>query len=1350
MTNFHSLPATPAGRPTTILNFENQVFLNSSIFPKNNFVPKRGTVIFPAAHLFFPLWLMLFSAQLAVAQISIPNTSFTHSEDFNTLATSGSSSTVPSGWAFLETGIHANAFYSAGNGILNYDTYSFGATGNLDRAFGGMTSTSLNDTLETQVGVCYTNNTGGTISALTITYTGETWFVGGLNRQDGLQFQYNQNTTGIGGGGTWTSFAGLDYFNLGQSIGGGSLRHSAVVTATISGLNIAPGNTFCFRWFSYHATGSTFQDGIGIDDYTLNNFVGCTPPTVNAPTVTQPTCAVPTGTIVVNATGGGTLEYSVDNGSNWETDETFSGLSAGNYNIKVRLQANQTCMTTYASNPVVLNSPFSATSTDTWTGCVSTNWATAGNWQDGSLPTSADNVTIPNVTNDPTISTAAIAKSVTVQTGAVLTIAAAGSLTINGSTGSGLTNSGTVTNDGSIEIGNTSIIALHGLANQSIFQNSGSLDIDQTNQRGISNSGAAANFQNSGMVNIGQAVGVGFQGIRNGEGALFTNLSGGTITIDRINIANPETNFPSLSNRTGSNFSNFGSIEIGSSASPGQDGVLNDGTFTNQSSGNLEMNRNWGNGIWNYFGGSFTNHGHIVTGNQDSTGSSGILNYANFTNSATGEIEIDRPRSSGVVNATATGIFQNQGTLSIGQNFGMPFFGVNNLLNGSFTNSETGIIEIDNQDSDGFKNESGATVQNLGKMTLGATAPPDGDGINNAATFNNNACGEIAMFAPLNNSSSFTNAGLFRVNTASANTNSALTNNGIIEYPQGNPIPNVSNNEIIVAPISGGCNISPALSLGATVDFDIADAWFLDENLTLPAGTFNELTNTFSNSNVPSGVPTVVYFSINDAAGGCSRTVSVEITSTCSPCSGTAEISGDETYCPNPGNTVTLTASISTTAQSYLWDDNSTNATRDVSPLVATTYSVVVTDTDGCTAEADFTVTPLALPVVLVSGPSPVCKFDEVSLTASGGVDYEWNSGEMIDEVYIPSATASFVYYVTVTGSNGCTATGGKNLIVKNLPVVNITGNTTLCEGQSTTLSAALSNCTYLWDPTNATTSKITIAPLVTTDYTVIITSNATGCSNSGSVTVNLTGPCTCEDNNILVNPGFENGKTSWPTTGAVVVTQVPSEVHSGSKALRICNNTAGANQRPAALPGQSFIFSGWAKKSGSIASSVGIQFLNASLGVISETNQTINSTVYQEFSITVTAPAGTKWVKVKFAAGPGSGCFYVDDFCLVLTVSGCKNCRTTPANIGDVVSNLLIFPNPTDNLLNISSLDSGAVSGEVSIFNAFGQKVFSENVETAVGEQGILQVGHLPEGAYFLVFRNEKGEISSERFVKM
>ncbi|MEN9549042.1 MAG: hypothetical protein RIR12_1633 [Bacteroidota bacterium] len=79
-------------------------------------------------------------------------------------------------------------------------------------------------------------------------------------------------------------------------------------------------------------------------------------PTITAPTVTQPLCPVFTGSIVVNATGTGTLEYSINGPAGpWQSSNTFTLLTPGNYNIAVRLQANPGCFALYTANPVVIN-----------------------------------------------------------------------------------------------------------------------------------------------------------------------------------------------------------------------------------------------------------------------------------------------------------------------------------------------------------------------------------------------------------------------------------------------------------------------------------------------------------------------------------------------------------------------------------------------------------------------------------------------------------------------------------------------------------------------------------------------------------------------------------------------------------------------------------------------------------------------------------------------------------------------------------------------------------------------------------------------------------------------------------
>ena len=77
----------------------------------------------------------------------------------------------------------------------------------------------------------------------------------------------------------------------------------------------------------------------------------------------------------------------------------------------------------------------------TWVGSESTDWKTDANWDGNSVPTATDNVLVPDVARDPIVNevaaTPAICKDLTLQTGAVLTIAAGKALTVSGS----LTNS---------------------------------------------------------------------------------------------------------------------------------------------------------------------------------------------------------------------------------------------------------------------------------------------------------------------------------------------------------------------------------------------------------------------------------------------------------------------------------------------------------------------------------------------------------------------------------------------------------------------------------------------------------------------------------------------------------------------------------------------------------------------------------------------------------------------------------------------------------------------------------------------------------------------------------------------
>src|SRR5215216_4405323 len=157
-------------------------------------------------YLFLRVCIFLILPPSIFAQISL--TGGTYLQDFNTLASSGTSGTLPAGWLFLESGTNANALYTAGTGSSNTgDTYSFGSSGNSERSFGGLLSGSLTPT----IGASFVNNTGSTLSSFTISYTGEQWRLGTADRgPDTLNFQLSTNATSLNTG-SWINIDALDF-----------------------------------------------------------------------------------------------------------------------------------------------------------------------------------------------------------------------------------------------------------------------------------------------------------------------------------------------------------------------------------------------------------------------------------------------------------------------------------------------------------------------------------------------------------------------------------------------------------------------------------------------------------------------------------------------------------------------------------------------------------------------------------------------------------------------------------------------------------------------------------------------------------------------------------------------------------------------------------------------------------------------------------------------------------------------------------------------------------------------------------------------------------------------------------
>lgn len=285
-----------------------------------------------------------------------------HTQNFDTLENSGTSSILPAGWALSEMGLNANSLYTSGTGSSNLgDTYSYGSASATDRALGGLQSGSLTPT----IGACFSNHTGSVIHALAISYIGEQWRLGATGRADRLDFQYSLDAMSLTSG-TWIDADALDFSTPNSSgptgaVDGNAAANRTGISSSITGLSIANGDTFWIRWSDFNASGA--DDGLAIDSFSITPVTAQTLPTLSVtdltaneggPGVTNFDFAVrlsspagPGGVTFAIATADGTATAGSDYAQNSIQGITIpSGQTAYTFTVQVsgdaEIEANET------------------------------------------------------------------------------------------------------------------------------------------------------------------------------------------------------------------------------------------------------------------------------------------------------------------------------------------------------------------------------------------------------------------------------------------------------------------------------------------------------------------------------------------------------------------------------------------------------------------------------------------------------------------------------------------------------------------------------------------------------------------------------------------------------------------------------------------------------------------------------------------------------------------------------------------------------------------------------------------------------------------------------------------------
>ncbi|GAA5101988.1 hypothetical protein GCM10023210_42570 [Chryseobacterium ginsengisoli] len=326
-------------------------------------------------------------------------------------------------------------------------------------------------------------------------------------------------------------------------------------------------------------------------------------------------------------------------------------------------------------------------------------------------------------------------------------------------------------------------------------------------------------------------------------------------------------------------------------------------------------------------------------------------------------------------------------------------------------------------------------------------------------------------------------------NSAGGQTIYVLVVNGGCKYVVTLQLTSTPQTTLTINPVQQITCTTPQITLNAStsvIPTGSTIAWTATGggNIVSGANTLTPVVNA-------GGTYTLTVSNVNQPGNlNCTYTASVTVTQNTTPPTATLTSTVMQ-ICP--GESVTLTASGGVT---YNWGGGLTGNgnTQVVSPANTTTYTVFAVGANGCISTNPATITIVVGPPValLTASKSKICAGESVTLTASGGVTYEWIGLTGNGNTQIVSPTVTTTYSVFALGGNGCKVANPTTITIQVVPaIVSTLQDVYVCAGDTGILDAGSGpNFTYVWS-NGATTQTIS----VNTPGTYSVTINNGTCS---------------------------------------------------------------------------------------------------------------------------------------------------------------------------------------------------------------------------------------------------------------
>ncbi len=217
----------------------------------------------------------------------------------------------------------------------------------------------------------------------------------------------------------------------------------------------------------------------------------------------------------------------------------------------------------------------------------------------------------------------------------------------------------------------------------------------------------------------------------------------------------------------------------------------------------------------------------------------------------------------------------------------------------------------------------------------------------------------------------------------------------------------------------------------------------------------------------------------------------------------------------------------------YLWSNG--DSAQSIFVGMAGTYSVAVTDTNGCGSTDSLVLALNALPQPSLGPDTTICSSDSISLSPGSFSSFQWSTGATSSSI---TANAGGVFAVTVTDANSCSNTDSIVVTQANAVQVDIVaqGDTNLCPEDSVLLVATSGLAGYVWS-NGATTDSIWVAGQMGT-FSVEVT-DSLGCVGSDTALTTLYVPdmvelgndtAICDGEAVVLDAGASFTTFNWST----------------------------------------------------------------------------------------------------------------------------------------------------------------------------------------------------------------------------